>query len=456
MAEEGATRYEEAEPEGLASALSYPLFDAIFNRRSRRISVGIGSVPAGDLSYSSDKPPQPLSELEEALLIAVTGLTGTTMPDMPFKDPAGGDLFGTPMLFVRGRAAASPDNAQGTSFIMTNDDGTYLIKSTTIDASKLEGATRAEALIECARQAKVKLLEKRLDFPREVPAFFGRNRYVSNLPGTTVFIPIVDLTRQYINGLLFLLSQKDGSRPYFIDDWSFYRAAGCKKWMKSGFLNRNIKVPLGMVGTMRIPIEADLLLQNLFLALEAMGLGGWIHAAPLGPVLLGAKEFRDFGPGLGFRFDKPRKFLRKLLIPITPMPAWCDNPVGIDGVLEGCCPPYYRDMNEAVDAVLASKYGPDGVYSDRESFSDVFKGGQEDVFLAQAPHVRADVVQCTKDICNYIYRTYGRFPAHVDAFFVPGVCLQAHHLDLDYYDQLFRKAYTEQHRCHDARWHADS
>ena len=47
-----------------------------------------------------------------------------------------------------------------------------------------------------------------------------------------------------------------------------------------------------------------------------------------------------------------------------------------------------------------------------------------------------------------------RFPAHADALQVPGIWLQAHHLDLAYYDKLFREGYTEKHRDHDDRWHA--
>ncbi|MEA2948767.1 MAG: hypothetical protein QOI40_4097, partial [Alphaproteobacteria bacterium] len=32
--------------------------------------------------------------------------------------------------------------------------------------------------------------------------------------------------------------------------------------------------------------------------------------------------------------------------------------------------------------------------------------------------------------------------------------LQAHHLDLSYYDQLFNGGYTETQRAHQQRWHA--
>jgi hypothetical protein len=44
-------------------------------------------------------------------------------------------------------------------------------------------------------------------------------------------------------------------------------------------------------------------------------------------------------------------------------------------------------------------------------------------------------------------------PAHVDAIFVPGIWVQAHHLDLDFYDKLFRRGYSETQRRHQALWH---
>jgi len=114
--------------QGLQEALRYPLFSAIFKRRSRRISKGIASVPAGSLSYASTQKPQPLTSLEEALLIAATGVTGVTMPDMPQQTEKGKNLVGSPMLEIYGRAASSPDNAQATHFLLINDSGTYFLK----------------------------------------------------------------------------------------------------------------------------------------------------------------------------------------------------------------------------------------------------------------------------------------------------------------------------------------
>ena len=96
-------------------------------------------------------------------------------------------------------------------------------------------------------------------------------------------------------------------------------------------------------------------------------------------------------------------------------------------------------MSAAVDAVIAEKKQ---VYADRGFFDKTFKT-QGDVFCKEVPFYDPRVIECTKDICNYIYQTHGRFPAHVDAMYVPGVWLQAHHLDLAYYDQLYREGYTE-------------
>lgn len=442
---------------GLQSAAQYPLFSAIQNRRSRRISKGLKGVPAGSLSYTSTQEPQPLTPLEEALLIASTGITGIAMHDVPYKTPEGKDIVSAWMHRTQGRAASSPDNAQATHFFLINDSGVYFLRPPKdVDPNVLkEGGFTPENLIALAEKTKLKVLDERLDFPREFPCYFSSNGYVSNMPGSTILVPVVDMTKQYINGIMQLIAQEDGSqRPTFIDDWNFYRSAGLKKWTKSGYLSKEQRLPLGLLGGFRIDIEAGLLLQNVLLSLQAMGLGGWIHAAFYAPLLLGDADFAKYGPGLGFRYEKPKRTLGRLLrIPVTPLPAWRPNPVGLDGVLEGYCPPYYSNMDEAVDALIASKYGPGGVYSDPKNFEGVNKPGVTERFLDEVPRYSPQVIQCAKDVCNYIWDTYGRFPAHVDAMFVPGVWVQAHHLDLEYYDQLFEKGYTEAQANHQQLWH---
>ena len=64
-------------------------------------------------------------------------------------------------------------------------------------------------------------------------------------------------------------------------------------------------------------------------------------------------------------------------------------------------------------------------------------------------------IQVVKDICNYIYETYGRFPAFSDPMFLRFM-VQAHHLDLDFYDKYYPPgAYTENHKNHFKLWHPD-
>ncbi len=427
----------------------YPFWQALVGRRTRRISEGIREVAAGTLSYRSDKDPTPLSPAEEALLIAVTGVTGLTMPDRPFEDQRNEPIQASPNLHLVGRSAGSPDNAQATHFFLINDAGTFYLKR--FDEPLPEKWT-LETLIDRAEKAKVRVLDRRMTYPRSFPYYLDSNRFLSNVPGSTILMPVVDMTRQYINGLMYLLTQEDGKRPTLVDDRNFYLSAGVRKWIRNGFLNKDIRLPLGVLGTLRTHIEADLLLQNLFLMTEAMGLGGWIHASFAGPFFMGHPRFRNFGQGLGFRYHVPRFRLLDFVRWGTFLRSVRANPVGLDGVLEGNCPPY-KTIEECVAEVVEAKYGEQGVYRDRDAFGRVFKDGLAEQYVAQVPHYSRDTIACVTDICRYIYRAHGRFPAHVDAIYVPGIWLQAHHIDRDYYDHLFRNGYSESHQRHDELWH---
>ena len=428
---------------GFDEMRKYPLFEALFKRRSRRIGLGVRSVPAGSNTYTSTASPQPLTDLEEAILIAAVGMTGLTLPDRPFETGTGEKILGTPNLNMPGQAAGSTDNCQATHFFLFNDTGTYFLK-------RLERVDPAEpltpeVLIRRAATSKVKIQDQRPEFPREFPFYLDSNRFLSNLPGSTVLFPVVDMTHQYINALMYLLTEPQGHRPTFLDDRNFYFPAGVKKWIHSGFLNKDIKLPLGLLGTMRTQIEAELLLQNLILTLQAMGLGGWIHAS-VSPVKL--------LPALGFEYVTPRYRWLDFFRWGTFLTEVRTHPVGLPPHITCMCPPYYQTMADAVQAVVDAKYGPDGPYGDAAYFRGIFKGDRGDRYLKEVPHYRDEVVACVKDVCTYIYKRHGRFPAHCDAIYAPGVWLQAHHLDLKYYDTLFQGGYTETQRDHQARWHA--
>ena len=433
-------------PRGFTAAREYPLWDAIFGRRSRRVAAG-GGFRSGTFSFQSTLEPQPLSRLEEAYLIAATGITGLPYWDNPYETADGKPLLGTPCVEGTGRAAGSPDNAQSTVFFMWNDEGTYRLKKPDGAGPHVNVRTMsADDLIAHAERCKVKIKDGRLEFPRDFPAYAGGNKYVSNVPGSTMFMPVTEVTRQYINGLFYVLAQEPGRRPVFLDDFNNWLPCGCERWVKSKFLNKEIPIPLGFYAKGRTDYEAMLLLQNLALVAQSMGLGGWIHAAFENTILLGG--YPNIGPGLGFRFERPKK----RLIP-RPYPASAPNPVGLDGVLQSYAPPYYKDTDAAIDAILIEKYGPSGLYSKPGTAAPSMKPDFEAAFIRESPHVEPEVVEVVRAICRYIWKTYKRFPAHCHAIDSAGIWMQCHHIDPEFYDRFFREAYSPTQAAHAAAWH---
>ncbi len=461
---------------GLTELLKYPLLTAISERRTRRICQGT-SIDAGELSHTSMNPPGPLTPLEEAILIVSTGLAGISMHDVPTMRPDGKYMDATPQMAIPSRAASSADNAGATHFILINDQGTWLLQhkrgKEAIEWMKQFPPDRSqwteEMWLAAAAGVKRKLYSERLDFPRRWPYYFAWNKVISNKPGTSIFMPIVDTTRQMINVLFILLSEPDGERPVILDDWSKFRPHTLLEWLawagsligivpkipyhpvagieriQKKWLQSDTPVPLGLASTMRTDYEAFFHLQNLMLVTHAMGLGGWIHAAVGSPYVF-ERDPSKGTYGLGFRMQEPKKWNRW-----PPLPAPLANPVGMDGVLEALCPPYVKSMNDAVDQVYEEKFGSQGVYGDQQVFAAPYRSSQSAAnYLKTAQRPTPETVQYVKDVCNYVYETYGRFPAHVNAFHVPGVWLQVSHLELEYYEKYFDPGlYRWQSRHHE-------
>ncbi len=478
----GASPYASASANpALAELFRYPLLSALVERRTRRIPRG-QSVNAGPLTHVSHNEAAPLTPLEEAILITcITGITGVTTHDGPLTKADGTPELGTPFLNIMARTGSSADNCQATHFFMISDDGIFLLRHPTgrkaletLKSLPPRWAEWSEAdWIAAANACKVRVSDKRLSFPRQWPYYLGWNAQASNAPGTTCFFPVVDCTWQYINALLILAIEPDGRRPFFIDDWrqfqprgAFewmakiagavglaekipYQPVGGLKWVRNGFASKDVPAPLGWMHTLRTDYEAFFYFQNLMLLAQAMGLGGWIHGAVFNPYIFQVDPAKGMH-GIPFRFVEPKK-----LSPMAPVPASQPNPVGIDGILEGLVPPYVGSMNEAVDRVLEAKYGAGGgAYGDEDVFSRPYRNRDDArAYVKTGTKFGARHVEYIKDVCNYIYDTYGRFPAHVDAFYTPGMWLQVSHLELEYYDRFFDPAQYTRQAAHDALWH---
>lgn len=465
----------------LTELFSYPLLSALTERRTRRIPRGF-SVNAGPLSHQSHNAAAPLTKLEEAILVTtIAGITGTTQHDGPLVKPNGTPELGTPFLNILARTGSSADNAQATYFFMINDDGIFLVKHPTGQAAldlaaslppKWADWTEADWL-EAADRCLVRVSDKRLSFPREWPYYLGWNAQASNAPGTTVFFPVVDCTWQYINALIIIASEPDGKRPIFVDDWSKFKPKGLVeriaaiggslgltekipyhpigglKYVRDGFVSTKSTVPLGFAHGARTDYEAFFYFQNLMLLGQAMGLGGWIHGSVFTPYIWQRDEAKGWH-GLGFRMDDA-----KLGRHWPPVPASQPNPVGIDGILESLTPPYVSSMDEAVDRVVESKYSKTGAgYGNDDIFARAYRNRDDArAYMEKGTKFGPKQIQYVKDACNYIYETYDRFPAHVDAFYSPGMWLQFSHLELEYYDRFFDPGQYTRQAAHDALWH---
>jgi hypothetical protein len=453
-------------PAALQDLFSYPVMSCLQDRRTRRVAQGV-SLKAGDMSYESANAPSPLTPLEEAILIAGTGPTGAVMHDGPLDKPSGKPELGTPFLHVTGRAASSADNAQATSMFMINDEGIWLLRRPwEREAMEIfkEIPPRWEDRSEdhwlaYANAVKRKVYDKRFEFPREWPFYLGWNAQHSNAPGTTCFLPVVDNTRQYINVLLILLSEPKGTAPLFMDDWRPFRPKGAADWVawaaskiglvdpipyqpiggitrvRGGLVTADTPAPIGSLGAVRTDHEAYFLMQNLMLLGEALRLGGWVHGAPMIPHVMRRDPAKGY-LGLGFR-EHSTKPATSRFKRWPPVPASQPNYVGIDGVLEGLCPPYVTDMDAAVDQVIEEKFGPGGAYADPEVFGQAYKDtASAEGYLRNAEHHPPEAIEYTKEICRYLVETYGRFPAHTDAFYLPGTWVQFSHLEIEYYERF--------------------
>lgn len=462
---------------GLESLFSYPLMSAITERRTRRVARGV-SLDAGDLSHQSTNAPAPIEPLEEAILVmSAAGITGITQHDGPFRKKSGRDELGTPFLNIMARSASSADNAQAVSFFLINDDGIFLVKAP-------EGRAASEMLkdlpprwadwsesdwLAAADQVKVRVGDRRLDFPRDWPYYLGWNAQHSNVPGSSVFFPVVDCTRQYINALMILAT--DGM--FFVDDWQRfkprslveiaawiggtlglsepipYHVIGGLDRIRKGVLRKDSPGPLGFGNTLRTDYGCFFHMQNLMLIGQGLGLGGWVHGSVFPPYIWQRDEAKGWY-GLGFRMEEP-----KHLSPAPPVPASQANPVGIDGVLESLSPPYVSSMRDAVEQVLEKKYGDtSGGYGDLSVFGRSYQRRSDaEAFSRVATRYRNEVVDYVTEVCEYIVDRYGRFPAHVDAFYTPGVWLQFSHLELEYYQKYFDPGLYTRQAQHDAIWH---
>ena len=424
-------------------AWNYPLFDAIFQRRARRFPLG-AEMP-GDLTpFKSTKEPIPLDEIEEAMLVmAGTGISGVNLSDLPFNDQAGGNFCGNTMLQFVGRTYASACGSHGTELFFTNDEGTYLVKLRDKMPSAIqefETLGDREKIVQAFRANTVELSPGRLPVPMVPGVTQPFNWWNANQPGSTLFMPVSDVTWEYINVLMLVM---DEPNSYYLYDDLNGNAEPLKEWADKGYLDRARPYPLSSIENAMATIipgtEQAIMCQNMYLGLQAMGLGGWIFSTSVAPFILQL---------MGFRFQPAEKF--GPIKPLSPDAGAHVSPVGLDGLFQAYCPPYYPDMASAVQAIYDAKWGTRGIYKE-EGGPVAFKERESlDRLVQKTP---SWCLEATKAFCTYIWETYGRFPAMIDPMMM-NIWFQAHHLETGFYDRYYQPgAYHDAIKRHMEVWH---
>jgi hypothetical protein len=428
------------EPAGkLASLARCSFLQALTERRSRRFGLGM-EMPEGALKYSSRHKSVPLTEEEEsALVFAASGITGHAMADLCHTPGGGGGI----MAGFVARTVASGDGLQTVSLVVTNDQGTHLVRKPrelpANEISKLIELGKAGEFVEVYRRSRVKIKEGRTTIPKEPLFNINANAWSAHAPGTTYFLPVNDLTFMYVNGLLEILNEQTGA--FILDERNNFLPAGLGKFARKNGGHLECDISKGRVATVRqieqfvtefVTIEQGMMLQNLGLMATALGLGGYPSFAN--------HEFAWF-QSLGFRMEKMpvNRYVGAGALPSLMMNLMRKNPeipypvgleVGGEVLLKPFCPPYYKSMREAVLAVVDAKSAANKSFHSNPGTSPL-----KNVGFSQP--VSDATIEATISYCEYLWKRYGRFPVHMPPYRTV-LGFQTCHLDAEFYEKFYK------------------
>ncbi len=424
----------DADRSRIAHCFHYPLFQALFGRRSRRFGLGM-TLPSGPLAFQSNHAPLPLSELERSILIAAaTGISGWSF-GVPFG-PARPQSHAEFTQRFTGRTAPTAAGIGTPVLFFTDDEGCYVTRTRDISPAQMRELRSidddAERILATCQASTTKIRDRRLDLPAEPPHMLPPNLWMANAPGSTLFMPVGDASEEFLGLLALAIS----NGVMMVDTDTGQSAGDLRRFIRSGLIDDARKLPLSELqddAYEALCLELAMMGHNIALTLQAIGLGGLYLAGLNRWSVLGA--FAEDGvEGLGFRFITEDRF--------PP------NPVGLDDVYEGLCPPYYPDMESAVRAFAARKFGSDGAYVSSEgpwNDNSGVKGSVE-------PYSE-EFLECMTEVSEYVLKKHGTFPGTRTTMVLPGY-VQAHHLDTEFYDQHHRPgAYLSTHAEHLGRWH---
>lgn len=448
------------------------IFELLRNVRTRRVGYGYridsGTTEqhpvtgrtmeqeSGPMQFVSEKAPLALTEVEEALLAwAGNGPNGTICFDISL----GGGFH--ELVDLAGRTTPSPGNSLATDLLIINDNGAFIYnpgldRSGPIEmAQTTNGGSRYDRVLEWYRKGCIQILDERpnIDYATRLPVaphatLFGPYQYNLNRPGSTWFLPVADcakITSAFVN--LF-----DSWAVYPIDEFNGNRPAGVEPWIGEGKLE--LPVPIAAFDQLWFQVEqypAGMMVQNIRLACESMGLGHWNFCGFFPAVLCGA--YPDLTPGLKATFAAPNEK--------APIVTGAIKTLGWPGIKEATVvpSPRYPDAASLVKQWRDEKYGPRAWGGDGPN--NLLRQGQggwkdnvaEAIVNDPKSKVQDWVFDAVEAHIEYCVENFGQFPVTFDPLQMHfGVVV--HHLDTDFYDRYYKEGYiNERHRNHEATWH---
>ena len=421
-------------PPGFRDLKNFGLLDALLGRRSRRFFMG-AKIPDGVFKYASKHEPVPLTELEKILLVSACG-GNTSWHHMIYRGENYAPHLSNYAGAAGGRTFPSAAGFQTSKTFFTDDEGVYLLDTRDVPAfadRDDDGSLNFDDFVASARQHVRKLQDGRLRVPSETPYAEAHNTWVFNKPSTLLVIPVGDLSQHVLLGICYMLQ----NGLVLFDDINKRAIPGLAKF--KDIVNVDSTWPITFVeqwSLSELTVELGASCYAGTMMLQAMGLGGWMFNGIDPFAMLGASGDPAV-PGLGFRYDEDERW---------PYP----NPTGLEGVMEGFCPPHYPDMRAAVEAVCDRKFGSGGPFN-----RDTLGPWKDSPKVRSAAQVHDERFrECVALQAQYVYDTFGKFPGTVPSMFLI-MYLQAHHLDLDFYDKFYKPgAYLRTHAEHVRKWHS--
>jgi len=421
-------------PRGFEDMLSFGLIESLLGRRSRRFFMG-AEIPDGVFAYKSRHNPVSLSELEKLLVIAACG-SNTSWHNLIYRGQRYAPHLSNYAGAAGGRTFPSAAGFHTSMTFFTDDDGAYVLEARDAPAfaeRNNDGSLDFKTIIDTVKSRFRKIQDGRLRFPSEVPYTEAHNTWVFNKPGTLLVIPVGDLSQHVLLNLCYML--QNGLVLY--DDINKCSIPGIEQY--KDIVDVENVWPITFVeqwSLSELTVELGASCYAGTLMLQAMGLGGWMFNGVDAFAVLGASGDKVV-PGLGFRYDTDERW---------PYP----NPTGLEGVMEGYCPPHYSDMRAAVDAICERKFGLGGPFH-----PDTPGPWKDSPKVRSAAQIHDDRFrECVAKQAQYVYDTFGKFPGTVPSMFLI-MYLQAHHIDLEFYDKFYKPgAYLRTHAEHMARWHS--